>query len=343
MRTLPTLVPLTSLLLALLTTPALAQTGFTYQGRLDNAGQPANGAYDLRFRLLAVDSSQVGPTLCANNVQVEDGLFTVVLDPGTQFNTATTRSLEVSVRVDTGLACADATGYTTLSPAQPITPAPRATAAATANSLTAPDGSPSPAVSVNNDGWVGIGTTTPSAQLHVVGGDLFSGGAGEEWLFHTRAAVGGDFLQITDADNGVLQFGRGLVVHENGTVGIGTTFPTAKLDVRGDIRVGPSANYYALKSPNPDRTLRGRVNFDGTIDTARSSPGFTVTKSGVGVYVINFSPTFGSAPVIVTTPTGSCCKTHITQTQTNFATVFVQNVTTNAAVDSPFFFIVMGN
>jgi hypothetical protein len=162
-------------------------------------------------------------------------------------------------------------------------------------------------------------------------------------MFHTRSAVGGDFLQITDADSGVLQWQRGLVVHENGTVGIGTTFPTAKLDVRGDIRLGTSANHYALKSPNPDRTLRGQVNANATVDASRSSPGFTVSSTVVGTFVINFTTPFSTPPVIVATGMGACCKVHVTQTQTTFATIIIQNVSTGAATATPFQFIVMGN
>ncbi|MBX3382947.1 MAG: hypothetical protein KF864_05500 [Phycisphaeraceae bacterium] len=105
---------------------ALAQTSFTYQGVLTSAGQPAQGAHDIRFRLYSVPSggTPLGGTLCADNVEVTDGLFTVVLDFGGQFTSGATRYLEVETRQDTGLSCANTSGYTLLSSRQAITAAP---------------------------------------------------------------------------------------------------------------------------------------------------------------------------------------------------------------------------
>ena len=59
-------------------------TTFTYQGRLTDAGNPANGAYDLQLRLFdaASGGAQVGPTLARDDVVVTNGLFTVSLDFG---------------------------------------------------------------------------------------------------------------------------------------------------------------------------------------------------------------------------------------------------------------------
>src|SRR5262245_44190694 len=54
---------------------------FTYQGRLGAAGAPANGSYDLEFRLYDLES---GGTLLDTRVRagvpVASGLFTVSLD-----------------------------------------------------------------------------------------------------------------------------------------------------------------------------------------------------------------------------------------------------------------------
>jgi len=157
-----------------LTAAAQAQsTAFTYQGQLKNAGQPASGLHDLRFSLFDAPTSgtQLGATLCADNVTVTDGLFTVELDFGQQFGTATpaNRHLEISVRPDIGQPCSDQFSYVLLSPRQALTAAPMANHALSAFALNAADGSPASAVIVDIGGKVGIGTQMPTALVHAVG------------------------------------------------------------------------------------------------------------------------------------------------------------------------------
>ena len=67
------------------TTPAKAvSTAFTYQGRLDVAGVPANGTNDLTFTLYdAVNAgATVGTSNTVNDLVISNGLFTVTLDFG---------------------------------------------------------------------------------------------------------------------------------------------------------------------------------------------------------------------------------------------------------------------
>lgn len=67
-------------------------------------------------------------------------------------------------------------------------------------------------------GNLGIGTTTPSARLHIANGDFIAGAPGQEWFFHTRSSFGGDFLHITDNQAGVPQFQRGLIIDQTGFI-----------------------------------------------------------------------------------------------------------------------------
>jgi hypothetical protein len=123
-------------------------TAFTYQGRLQDGDSPAEGAYDFRFILYDAESggSQVGSTVEVGDVGVTNGFFTVEIDFGPIF-TGEARFLEIGVRVG------DSSGaYTTLSPRQELTPTPYA--------LALPGVFPI-------DGKVGIGNTTPGAQLDV--------------------------------------------------------------------------------------------------------------------------------------------------------------------------------
>ena len=59
-------------------------TAFTYQGRLDSAGEPVSDGCDFVFTLWdsQVDGNQIGGTVSVDALDVVDGLFTVELDFG---------------------------------------------------------------------------------------------------------------------------------------------------------------------------------------------------------------------------------------------------------------------
>ncbi len=97
-------------------------TAFTYQGRLNDGANPANGIYDLRFAIYesAGGGSPVAPVLTNSATGVSNGLFIVTLDFGANIFTGANRFLEIAVRSN-GVA-----GFTTLSARQRITPAPYA-------------------------------------------------------------------------------------------------------------------------------------------------------------------------------------------------------------------------
>ena len=112
---------------------AFAQgTAFTYQGRLNDGANPANGSYDLTFALFdsANGGTQQGNILTNTAAAVSNGLFTVALDFGNQFP-GTARWLEIGVRTNGGAA------FATLIPRQPLTSTPYAVQAASAGSVSA--------------------------------------------------------------------------------------------------------------------------------------------------------------------------------------------------------------
>ena len=107
-------------------------TAFTYQGRLNNGGSPANGSYDLTFTMYATNSGGsvfIGP-LTNSAVGVTNGLFTVPLDFGSGIFDGNPRWLEIGVRTNGSVS------FTTLSPRQQLTPTPYAIFANTASQLT---------------------------------------------------------------------------------------------------------------------------------------------------------------------------------------------------------------
>jgi hypothetical protein len=97
-------------------------TAFTYQGRLNTGGIPANGNYDFTFTLWSANSggSEIGGALTNAGVGVANGLFTVTLDFGQGIYTGQSCWLQVNVETN-GVG-----PYVALTPLQPLTPTPYA-------------------------------------------------------------------------------------------------------------------------------------------------------------------------------------------------------------------------
>jgi hypothetical protein len=102
-----------------------AGTAFTFQGRLDNSSLPANGTFDLQFKLFdaATGGTQQGATNCLDNVAVNNGLITATLDFGAVY-TGPARWVEISARPDSTVGNCTTGTFTTLSPRQALAPAP---------------------------------------------------------------------------------------------------------------------------------------------------------------------------------------------------------------------------
>ena len=192
-------------------------TVFTYQGRLMDLDQPADGLYDFLFKLYN-EPNGVGYNIPSNNlndVDVIDGYFTAELNFGSNVFNGNAKWLEVSVRAGDSNDIGD---YVTLNPRQEITPIPYALHTR--------------GIFVDSEKNVGIGTTTPKSRLHI---EQDAGAWDEgirlsygdhEWDIITD--YGGERLHIIRDQNST----EGLVI-KNGNIGIGTTSPSVKLDVVG--------------------------------------------------------------------------------------------------------------
>jgi hypothetical protein len=94
--------------------------------------------------------------------------------------------------------------------------------------------------------------------------------------------------------------GRVFTILPGGNVGLGTDSPTARLDVRGSIRMGGNGGLYAPGADENLRIIRGSLREDGTQATGT---GYTSRRLSAGVYVIEFAPnTFSGAPSVVVSP-----------------------------------------
>ncbi len=131
-------------------------------------------------------------------------------------------------------------------------------------------------------GSVGIGTTSPGAQLEInnpgastVANFRLQGGAGGSIQFRNNSFPVGAIS--TDA-TGTMQFSTGTgssgstvsritILGSSGNVGVGTNAPASKLEVDGgDIEVDDSASGLILRSPNGTR-YRVKVDNSGNLTT----------------------------------------------------------------------------
>jgi len=105
-------------------------SSITYQGRLDEGGNPAGGSFDFRFRLATdpAGNNYVGGPVFTNAVTVAGGLFLVTIDFGAVFG-GSNYWLEVDVKTN------GAASYSALTPLQALTPTPYALFATTASNV----------------------------------------------------------------------------------------------------------------------------------------------------------------------------------------------------------------
>jgi hypothetical protein len=106
-------------------------TAFTYQGRLNDNGGPANGAYNLTFTLFnnRIGGGPFSVPVTNNGVIVSNGLFTVAVDFGPGVLLSQVIWLQIGVETN------GANSFTILTPRQQLTPAPYAVVASISSSL----------------------------------------------------------------------------------------------------------------------------------------------------------------------------------------------------------------
>src|ERR1043166_9915590 len=108
-------------------------TAFSYQGRLNENGNPATGSYDLQFTLCtaATNGSALG-VVTNSSVAISNGLFTVLLDFGAAVFNGGARWLQIGVRPG-----GSGVTFSVLQPRQPVASTPYAITALSAGSIPA--------------------------------------------------------------------------------------------------------------------------------------------------------------------------------------------------------------
>jgi hypothetical protein len=189
-------------------------------------------------------------------------------------------------------------------------------------------------VFLETGGNVGIGTLDPEAKLDIRGVPSPQGNAlgGNKWF---QIGDGGDsgriwmqygdqlaplivlsdlddppriqFQQIGNALETGPQFlstighsrsGSSDISIMGGSVGVGTTAPVERLDVRGNIKLGANGDFFSVGCPDNLRMIAGRVSSGGGL---QSGSGYSAVKLSEGRYQITYSVAFSSTPIVVVT------------------------------------------
>jgi hypothetical protein len=245
------------------TTGLAAPSTFSYQGQLQKDGRPFDGVCNFTFSLWdelgtgdpPQGGNQIGPAVALSNHPLNNGLFTVPLDFGSEaFNGNANRYLQISIK------CPAAGGtQTTLAPRQTVQASPHSISTRGIDVASSGDVS----ISAN----VGIGTAIPATRvdIKVQGtqsgltpalrlGQSTAGASSQDVLSGTEmeffgndrifAKLSGGTRGLTTGREGFLSFAtrdassaEGVLAERmrisgTGNVGIGTTTPNAALDVR---------------------------------------------------------------------------------------------------------------
>jgi len=213
-------------------------TAFTYQGHLQNLGQPAQGLYDVRFTLYdrASGGSQIAGPILQDNLAVSDGLLVATLDFGAAAFATHALWLEVAVRPG------EATGaFAVLTPRQALRPVPFALqAGASASAAMAATASSAP--------WSGLSSVPAGFADGVDNDTTYAAGAG---------------LALTGTQFGIASGGVGTAALANGSV---TSEKIASGTVAPDrLAVGSFSNVFWKVDGNAGTT--SGTHFLGTTDS----------------------------------------------------------------------------
>lgn len=191
-------------------------SGITYQGQLKDGSSPANGTYQMIFRLFDAQTgghlvAASGTTSAPINVQVQNGVFTQEMAFTADSFDGTDRWLEITLRPQGG------TSYTTLTPRQHLTP--------TAYSFQTRG---IRVTSNQNQVSALIGPNTPLEQYDAI---QFALGDATSW---TMSRQPDSAFRFTLGDVGGLKV---MTLSPNGYVSVGQGDPTAQFQVFGRAKV----------------------------------------------------------------------------------------------------------
>lgn len=239
--------------------PVPTGTAFTYQGQLKQGGNNASGTYDLQLSLwdASAGPTQIGSTICVDNVAVTDGLFTISVDFGAGVFGTEARWLEIGVRSDNTAGNCNGGAYTTLAPRQRLTATPVSLFAL---------GADGPNITNLNASNLATGTVPNAVISGAYGNAVSFTNAGNTFAGSGAGLTG---LSAANISTGLLPVARG------GT-GAGTA-PTALANLNAQARVTGAA---------PAGSYITAINVDGSVVTAldqNSGGDITAVTAGAGL------------------------------------------------------------
>ena len=281
---------------------AFAQgTAFSYQGKLNNGTNVANGNYDLAFALYATTSGggAVAGPLTNSATVVTNGLFSVTLDFGSNAFNGSLLWLEIGVRTN-----GSATAFTTLSPRQQLMPVPYALYAMTPAGPTGPQGPLGLTGATGPQGPTGIGATGPQGVQGIQGPLGTTGAQGVQGIEGPPGPTGPTGPQGVQGIQGPAGNGTNGATGPQGPQGIpGTAGATGATGPRGVQGIqGPTGLTGAIGEQGV-QGIRGLPGTNGVLSlnglnnevTLAAGPNVTLTTNGNVLQVsttgtINFIP-----------------------------------------------------
>ncbi len=162
-------------------------------------------------------------------------------------------------------------------------------------------------------GNVGVATDHPFVKLTVQGSLGFKPGGDPMIYIHETGTANAERMVVAhspafadwglgyrDTEDKFLFLGAGVprvtVELAAGRLGIGTTVPAERLDVRGNIKLGANGEFFGVGCLDNQRMVAGRVSATGT---RQSGSGFSVSRTAGGRYRITYGDAFSAIPVVV--------------------------------------------
>lgn len=135
-------------------------------------------------------------------------------------------------------------------------------------------------------------------------------------------------------------------IKDDARVGVGTSTPQDRLDVRGNVRLGVASELLAPGSSDNLRIIAGAVSSGGS---PTAGTGFTSSRSGTGLYHVTFTTAFPVPPVVLANSLDASADDDVAMVNKVTANGFdvrmsdlADNSDTSVLEDDAFSFVVLG-